>query len=77
MTEIAELIMPNLNLNTRVAYDKFYAWDSLCNKHFQRSLAEEDPDRVVELTVQQLRQMSDESHEYGRIRERALKLKTF
>jgi len=67
--------MPNFTLNTKTEFDKSYAWEALQQKFFQQSLDIVPSDTIVELSVKQLRELSDDSHEYGRIRERTLHTK--
>jgi len=56
-----------------VDYDKAHAWKMLCEKYFQRSLDDFHPDHPVPIPIGLLKQMSDDSHEYGRIRERRIR----
>jgi len=66
-----------MKFNTRVQYDKSYAWDAIVEKYFEMSPSEIEPGQMIKLTMEHLKQISDESHEYGRIRERTLKTSKF
>lgn len=68
-----QLIIMKMQFNTKVQYDKSYAWEALVSKYFELTPNEVDSDQMVQLSIEHLKQMSDESHEYGRIRERTLK----
>ena len=64
--------MAFLNLNTRVKFDKQYAWEALLNKYFDSTLGGINPKQEIKITMEDLEQISRECHEYGRLRERTL-----
>jgi len=67
--------MATINFNTRVQFDKQYAWEALLEKYFDRNIEGLNPQQEVKITLEDLRQISSESHEYGRMRERTINTK--
>ena len=53
-------------------YDKQYAWEALQAKYFAVSLDDASEEAMIEMTIEQLKDLSDDSYEYGRLRERGL-----
>jgi len=69
--------MAQLQLNTRGQYDAQQAWESIQMKYFQRSLDIESPQQTVEIPIELLKQMSNDSHEYGRLSQVSSRSRSF